>query len=35
MDTLFDCFGKQYEIIKMLPTGFCGFHALSFLSCIS
>ena len=30
MDTLFDCFENHYEIIKMLPTGFCGFHALSF-----
>ena len=30
MDTLFDCFGNKYEVIKMLPTGFCGFHALSY-----
>jgi len=27
---LFDCFGNKYEVIKMLPTGFCGFHALSY-----
>jgi len=30
MDTLCDCFGNRYDVIKMLPTGFCGFHALSF-----
>ena len=30
MDTLFDCFGNKYEIIKMSSSGFCGFNALSF-----
>jgi len=30
MDTVFDFFSNKYEIIKMSPTGFCGFHELSF-----
>ena len=25
-----DCFGNEYERINMFPTGFCGFHALSY-----
>ena len=25
-----DCYQNEYEIIKMLPSGFCGFHALSY-----
>ena len=30
---LIDCYGSEYEIIRMAGTGFCGFHCLSF--CLS
>ena len=29
-NTLTDCFGNQYAVIKMSGTGFCGFHCLSY-----
>lgn len=29
-DKLIDCFGNAYNIIKMLPSEFCGYHALSY-----
>ena len=30
---LIDCYGNEYQIIRMPGTGFCGFHCLSF--CLS
>ena len=27
---MMDCFGNEYKTVKMLPTGFCGYHALSY-----
>lgn len=30
---LVDCFGNVYNVIKMMPSGFCGYHGLSY--CLS
>jgi len=30
LNKITDCCGNAYDIIKMSPSGFCGFHALSY-----
>jgi len=30
MSNLVDCYGNEYDIIKMPATGLCGYHALSY-----